>query len=83
MPLSNMAREGYQNKIAEVLAKALGADLIYFWRPYLERGLTRETFETNVCDVLLDLPADYFARRYTADPLILFRIFQYPSRAIP
>ena len=31
----------------------------------------------------LDLPADYFARRYTADPLILFRIFNYPSRPIP
>jgi quinoprotein dehydrogenase-associated probable ABC transporter substrate-binding protein len=59
MPLSNMQREGYQNKIAEVIAKALGANLIYFWRPYLERGLTRETFETNVCDVLLDLPVDY------------------------
>ena len=31
----------------------------------------------------LDLPADYFAHRYTADPLILFRIFQYPSRPVP
>ncbi len=31
----------------------------------------------------LDLPADYFARRYTADPLVLFRIFQYPSREVP
>lgn len=59
MPLSSMQGEGYQNKIAEVIAKALGANLIYFWRPYLERGLTRETFETNVCDVLLDLPVDY------------------------
>ncbi len=28
----------------------------------------------------LALPADYFERRYTADPLILFRIFNYPSR---
>jgi isopenicillin N synthase-like dioxygenase len=27
----------------------------------------------------LDLPANYFARRYTADPLILFRIFNYPA----
>lgn len=61
MPLSNMQREGYQNKIAEVLAKSMGADLIYYWRPYLERGLTRETFETNMCDVLLDLPSDYAA----------------------
>lgn len=59
MPLSDINRNGFQNKIAEVLAHALGADLIYFWRPYLERGLTRETFDTNVCDVLLDLPADY------------------------
>jgi isopenicillin N synthase-like dioxygenase len=31
----------------------------------------------------LGLPADYFASRYTADPLVLFRIFQYPSRAVP
>lgn len=31
----------------------------------------------------LDLPADYFAARYTADPLVLFRIFQYPSRPVP
>jgi isopenicillin N synthase-like dioxygenase len=27
----------------------------------------------------LALPADYFERRYTADPLILFRLFNYPS----
>jgi quinoprotein dehydrogenase-associated probable ABC transporter substrate-binding protein len=59
MPLSDIDQNGYQNKIADVLAKALGAKLIYFWRPYLERGLTRETFETNMCDVLLDLPEDY------------------------
>lgn len=31
----------------------------------------------------LDLPADYFAVRYTTDPLILFRIFNYPSRPAP
>jgi len=28
--------------------------------------------------VSLDLPADYFASGYTADPTILFRIFHYP-----
>lgn len=31
----------------------------------------------------LDLPADYFAARYTSDPLLLFRIFNYPSQALP
>jgi quinoprotein dehydrogenase-associated probable ABC transporter substrate-binding protein len=59
MPLSDVNQGGYQNKIAEVIAKKLGAGLEYFWRPYLERGLTRETFDTNMCDVLLDLPAVY------------------------
>jgi polar amino acid transport system ATP-binding protein len=31
----------------------------------------------------LDLPAGYFAERYTADPLILFRLFNYPTRPVP
>lgn len=31
----------------------------------------------------LALPTDYFALRYTSDPLVLFRIFLYPSRAVP
>ena len=31
----------------------------------------------------LGLDASYFADRYTADPLILFRIFNYPSRPRP
>jgi len=31
----------------------------------------------------LGLEAHYFADRYTADPLILFRIFNYPSRPAP
>lgn len=31
----------------------------------------------------LELPPAYFAERYMADPLVLFRIFQYPSREVP
>jgi isopenicillin N synthase-like dioxygenase len=31
----------------------------------------------------LDLDESYFAERYTADPLILFRIFNYPRTAAP
>jgi polar amino acid transport system ATP-binding protein len=31
----------------------------------------------------LGLPAGYFAERYTADPLILFRLFNYPSQPVP
>jgi len=31
----------------------------------------------------LELEPDYFAQRYTTDPLILFRIFNYPSVPLP
>jgi isopenicillin N synthase-like dioxygenase len=31
----------------------------------------------------LGLDATYFADRYTADPLVLFRVFNYPSRPAP
>lgn len=31
----------------------------------------------------LGLPSDYFAARYTAEPLVLFRLFLYPSRPVP
>ena len=40
------------------MAEQLGARVSYFWRPYLERGLTRETFANDECDILLDMPAD-------------------------
>ncbi len=32
----------------------------------------------NAIALSLGLPVDYFAQRYTSDPLILFRIFHYP-----
>jgi quinoprotein dehydrogenase-associated probable ABC transporter substrate-binding protein len=58
MPLSDNKQQGYQNKIIEAVAEHLGARVSYFWRPYLERGLTRETFANNECDILLDMPSD-------------------------
>ena len=59
LPLSDIDRAGYQNKIIEMLAAEMGTTVTYFWRPYLERGITRQTFETGDCDVLLDLPITY------------------------
>lgn len=59
MPLSNDKLEGFQNKIAAAVGAKLGTDITFFWRPYLERGLTRDTFDNNECQVLIDLPSDY------------------------
>jgi quinoprotein dehydrogenase-associated probable ABC transporter substrate-binding protein len=59
MPLSAIDGQGFQNKIMAVLAKSMGSSVVNFWRPYLERGITRQTFETNDCDVLVDMPSVY------------------------
>lgn len=58
MPLSSDKGEGFQNKIASVIAEAMGTHATYFYRPYLERGLTRQTFDNNECDILMDMSPD-------------------------
>ncbi len=59
LPLSDEKLQGFENKIADLLARSLGTSVSYFWRPALERGLTRQTFDTNQCDVVMDVPANY------------------------
>ncbi len=58
MPLSNEQGEGFENKIAEVLGKALGASVHYYWRPSIERGLMRTTLSEGNCDVWMDMASD-------------------------
>jgi quinoprotein dehydrogenase-associated probable ABC transporter substrate-binding protein len=59
MPLSSSQEPGFQNKIMDVLARSMGTGVINFWRPSLERGLTRQTFDSNDCDILVDIPSLY------------------------
>ncbi|AMV06994.1 quinoprotein dehydrogenase-associated putative ABC transporter substrate-binding protein [Xanthomonas citri] len=59
MPLSNKAGEGFQNKIAQVVADAMGRRLEYEWRTYYQRGLARSTINAGRCDVLMDLNSDF------------------------
>ncbi|MGQ0673387.1 MAG: quinoprotein dehydrogenase-associated putative ABC transporter substrate-binding protein [Hyphomicrobium sp.] len=68
LPLSDINRAGFQNKVIELVAAEIGAQVNYFWRPYLMRGITRQTFDTNDCDVLLDMPVG-FERIITTNPV--------------
>lgn len=68
LPLSNNKLEGYQNKIIAIVAEAMGASVSYYWRPYTERGLTRQTFDASECDILLDMPTGY-DRLLTTEPI--------------
>ena len=68
MPLSSDKGEGFENKIASIIAEGMGTVTTYFYRPYLERGLTRQTFDNNECDILMDMSPDD-ERMMTTTPL--------------
>lgn len=54
LPYSNRAQEGFENKIAEILADELGANLSYVWYPARQLQI-REVFREGECDVLIGL----------------------------
>ena len=57
LPFSNQQQEGFENKIAEVLARGLGQAVAYTWWPQ-RRGFLRSTLNAGKCDVVMGLPAD-------------------------
>jgi mxaJ protein len=62
LPFSNREGAGYENKIAELLARELSATLRYTWWPQ-RRGFLRNTLNAGRCDVVIGFP--------TADPMVL------------
>ncbi len=57
LPYSNNKMEGFENKIAEVLAKDLGKKLTYqFW--YDRMGFIRNTLNAKRCDVVMGTTPD-------------------------
>lgn len=58
MPLSDRQGEGFENKIAEVIGKALHTGVQYYWRPSIERGLMRTTLSEGNCDLWMDMASD-------------------------
>lgn len=55
LPFSNKKSEGFENKIAEVIAKELKVELTYFWWPH-QRGLVRRAVRPGLCDVMISIP---------------------------
>jgi mxaJ protein len=56
LPFSNRAGEGFENKIAILLAKDLNVTLTYIWWPQ-QRGYVRNTLNDGKCDVWLGIAA--------------------------
>jgi quinoprotein dehydrogenase-associated probable ABC transporter substrate-binding protein len=58
MPFSDRRGQGFENKIAELVARDLERPLSYFWSPQ-RRGFIRNTLNAGRCDVVLGVPARY------------------------
>ena len=55
LPYSNQAGEGFENKLAELLAQKLGKSLSYTWYPQAP-GFVRSTLRARKCDVIMGMP---------------------------
>ncbi len=58
LPFTNRAGEGFENKIAELLAEDLGMPLTYVWAPQI-MGFVRNTLDLRVCDLIVGVVAGY------------------------
>ena len=58
LPFTNRRLEGFENKIAEMLAKEMNADLEYIWRAQ-RRGFFRLALKEGECDLVLGVPVGF------------------------
>jgi mxaJ protein len=66
LPFSNDKLEGFENKIAQVIAKDLNADVEYVWRAQ-RRGFFRHAFKEDGCEIILGVP-NHFEMAATTAP---------------
>jgi mxaJ protein len=58
LPYSNERAEGFENKLAELVAAEMRTTVRYTWWAQ-RRGFVRNTIRTMACDVIMGLPSSY------------------------
>jgi mxaJ protein len=74
LPFSNDRHEGFENQLAELIARELGATLHYTWRAQ-RRGFFRETLKDGPCDVVMGVPRGF-------DPVLTTKPYYRSAYAI-
>jgi quinoprotein dehydrogenase-associated probable ABC transporter substrate-binding protein len=64
LPFSNAKGEGFENRIAELMARDLGTTLRYVWLPQ-RRGFVRNSLNAGTCDLIVGVPAEFDPVRTT------------------
>jgi quinoprotein dehydrogenase-associated probable ABC transporter substrate-binding protein len=82
LPLSNQRLEGFENKIATLLAKDFGTTPTYIWWGQ-RRGFIRNTMNATLkegrCDIVIGVPATYDLVRATKPYYRSTYVFVYPK----
>jgi mxaJ protein len=55
LPFSNQRQQGFENRLAELIAKEEGAKVRYTWWPQ-RRGFIRNTLAAGKCDLVMGMP---------------------------
>lgn len=58
LPFSNEKQEGFENKIADILAEELNVPVEYTWWAQ-RRGFVRNTLRAGICDVVIGVPSSF------------------------
>jgi mxaJ protein len=58
LPFSNQAEEGFENRIARLIAADLGVEVRYTWWAQ-RRGFVRHTLRAGECDLIPGVPAEF------------------------
>lgn len=58
LPFSNEREQGFENRIAELIARDLGMKVTYYWWAQ-RRGFVRNTLNANHCDVIIGVPSSF------------------------
>ena len=64
LPFSNREGAGFENRIAEIVARDLGRRVEYYWQPQ-RRGFIRTTLDAGRCDLVMGLAAGTDMARVT------------------
>jgi mxaJ protein len=67
LPFSNQRSEGFENRIADLVAREFGAKIHYTWWAQ-RRGFVRNTMRQGLCDLIIGVPAGY-------DPVLTTRAY--------
>jgi quinoprotein dehydrogenase-associated probable ABC transporter substrate-binding protein len=58
MPFSNVRGQGFENKLAELVARDMGMHVAYTWQAQRERFF-RKTLNAGLCDAVMSVPAKF------------------------